>query len=72
MKASWKLLSDMEDIIINRIMPLREAREMLERELITRAMEEAGSTYKAARLLKVSQATVARKSKKYQDDILTS
>lgn len=57
------------DIRIDRMMSLKDAREIVERELITKVMNEVGSTYKAAKLLEVSQATIARKSKRYNDEI---
>ncbi len=44
---------------------LREALESVERDLIRKALREGGSTYKAARILKVSQATVVRKAQRY-------
>lgn len=34
-------------IVINRIMPLRDAREIVEKELITHVMNKVNSTYKA-------------------------
>jgi len=62
-------MSDIEiDIKINSIMPLKDAKKMVERELITKVMERVGSTYKAAMILEVSQATIARKSKIYNDE----
>lgn len=44
---------------------LKEAVEAVEREVIRKALQEGGSTYKAARILKVSQATVVRKAQRY-------
>lgn len=44
---------------------LQEEVEALEKELIARALRETGSTYKAARLLKVSQSTIVRKAHRY-------
>ncbi|MDO5537170.1 MAG: sigma 54-interacting transcriptional regulator [Desulfovibrionaceae bacterium] len=44
---------------------LREAVEAVEREAIRKALQEGGSTYKAARILKVSQATIVRKAQRY-------
>ena len=44
---------------------LTKAIEDLEKNLIGSALTEAGSTYKAAKLLKVSQSTLFRKAKKY-------
>ncbi len=45
---------------------LQEEVEALERELIGKALRETGSTYKAARLLKVSQSTIVRKAHRYR------
>lgn len=44
---------------------LQEELEALEKELIARALRETGSSYKAARLLKVSQSTVVRRARRY-------
>lgn len=44
---------------------LQEQVEALEKDLIGRALRETGSTYKAARLLKVSQSTIVRKAHRY-------
>jgi PAS domain S-box-containing protein len=53
-------------IMIDEIMPLNEAIELVEKNLIQKALARGGTTYKAAELLKVSQATVARKAIKYR------
>ncbi|GAW93032.1 sigma 54-interacting transcriptional regulator [Calderihabitans maritimus] len=45
--------------------PLQEATEELERQLISKAYERYGNTYKVAEVLKVNQSTVVRKMKKY-------
>ncbi|CAA7600811.1 RNA polymerase sigma factor 54 interaction domain protein [Acididesulfobacillus acetoxydans] len=50
------------------IIPLNEAVELLERSLIKKALEKYKTTYEVAKVLKVSQATVARKAKKYRDE----
>jgi PAS domain S-box-containing protein len=44
---------------------LNEYREMYEKELMAHVLQLCGSTYKAAKLLKVNQSTIARKKKKY-------
>lgn len=56
-------------IKIDRIMPLKDAKDLVERELITKVMDNVKSTYKAAEILQVSQATIARKSKRYSDEM---
>lgn len=63
-----KYENDNVDIIVNGIMPLKYAKDKVERELITMVMKEVKSTYKAAEILNVSQSTIARKSKKYNDE----
>ena len=45
---------------------LKEAVETLEREMIAAALRETGSTYKAARVLRVSQSTIVRKAQRYR------
>lgn len=44
-------------------MPLKKAVDMLEKELIENALRKHGSTYKAAKVLGVTQPTVFRKAK---------
>ena len=46
--------------------PMREAVAELERNMIMAALAETGSTYKAARRLKVSQSTIVRKAQRYK------
>lgn len=45
---------------------LKNAVARLERDLIAQAIAEAGSTWKAAKLLKISQASVVRKAQRYR------
>ena len=45
---------------------MREAVAELERNMIMTALTETGSTYKAARRLKVSQSTIVRKAQRYK------
>ena len=52
-------------VIVNETIPLKQAREELERQLIERAFEEGGNSYKAAELLGISQASAHRKIQKY-------
>jgi transcriptional regulator with PAS, ATPase and Fis domain len=56
------------NIVIKEIMPLKDAKRIVEKELITSVMKQVKSTYKAAEILQVSQATIARKSKIYRDE----
>lgn len=46
-------------------MDLKAVLALKERELIAKALEETGSTWKAAKRLKISQASVVRKAKRY-------
>ncbi len=48
---------------------LKSAVEHLEKNLISTALRELGSTYKAAKRLKVSQSTIVRKAQKYCIDL---
>ena len=48
------------------LMPLKEAVEMVEQKLISRAMEMYGSTYKAAEVLGVNQSTLVRKMARHR------
>jgi len=52
-------------VVVGGIMPLRQAVEEVERQLIQRALAEKRSTYSIARLLGVNQSTVVRKIRKY-------
>ncbi len=54
------------NIICDGIPPYRDAKNELERILITRAYETYGSTYKAASALGIDQSTVAKLLKKYR------
>lgn len=47
-------------IICTDIMPLKEAKREVERQLLTRAYEEHKSTYKVAEILKIDQSTVVK------------
>lgn len=47
------------------VLPLKDAVENLEKELVTRALAEHGSTRRAAKVLGVTHTTVQRKMKQY-------
>jgi len=51
---------------VSRLMPLKEASALVEYQLIKQAIEECGSSYKAAEVLGVDQSTIIRKLKKYE------
>ena len=53
-------------IVVNRIMPLKEAVEELERELIAQVGKTENSYRKIARILEVNPSTIARKVKKLE------
>lgn len=52
----------------NQLPPLKEAKRQLEKELILRAYELYGTTYKAAEVLQVDQSTIAKKVKQYRQE----
>lgn len=54
-----------EDIKVNRIIPLKEALEKTEKQLVELAFKDNNSTYKAAELLQISQSGASRKYLKY-------
>ncbi|NGX96641.1 MAG: sigma 54-interacting transcriptional regulator, partial [Candidatus Afipia apatlaquensis] len=52
-------------IKVDEIIPIREASEIVEKELIQKAYEKYGTTYEMAQALGVNQSTVVRKIQKY-------
>lgn len=54
-------------VAVNRLIPLKEAIDELENQLISKAMSDLGNTYKAAQALAVNQSTIWRKWKKLQE-----
>lgn len=52
----------------NQIIPLKEAKKMVERDLIQKAYELYKSTYKAAEVLGVDQSTIAKKLKEFRKE----
>ena len=57
--------TQLEEIIVNDIMPLKEAVNEVEKKLISLAQKEGKSTYEIADMLGVNQSTIVRKMKKY-------
>ncbi|MFW5985783.1 MAG: sigma-54 interaction domain-containing protein, partial [Halanaerobiales bacterium] len=55
------------EILVNDILPLKEAVNRVEKKLLLLAREKGESTYDIARMLGVNQSTVVRKLKKYFD-----
>lgn len=62
-----KVMTDgeQEDIRVNRLVPLQEAIEKVERQLVEMAFKQHGSTYKAAKALGISQSGASRKYLKH-------
>jgi len=58
--------SECDAVMLNRIIPYKQAVEELESLLLERAFGEHGSTRKMARVLGVNQSTIVRKMKQYR------
>ncbi|MCL5290506.1 MAG: sigma 54-interacting transcriptional regulator [Firmicutes bacterium] len=56
------------NMVITDIIPLKDAVEALENQLIQQALAIYGSTRKAANVLKISQASIVRKTKKIKNN----
>lgn len=56
------------NIIVNSIMPLKEAVLEVEKQIISNAYKAYGNTYKMAEVLGVNQSTIVRKLKNLQED----
>ncbi|AGL00642.1 sigma-54 interaction domain-containing protein [Desulfoscipio gibsoniae] len=54
-----------EEVFGLNVMDLHQAKDMLEKEFITKALNLAGSARKAAQLLGINHSTVVRKARKY-------
>ncbi len=59
-----KELSPIRSVTVTSVVPLKEAMDDLEQQLVTLAMEQHGTTVRAAEALGVNQSTVVRKLKK--------
>jgi DNA-binding NtrC family response regulator len=57
-----------EDVLIRRVMPLRDALDEVERQLFALAAESGRSSYEIAKILDTSQANAYRKMRKYLSD----
>jgi PAS domain S-box-containing protein len=55
---------DRPEINVKGIIPLKDAVNAVEKQLIINALEQCGSTYKAAKVLQVDQSTIVRKASK--------
>lgn len=60
-----RIVTNMPDSLLLDDVPLREALERCENLIIERALKKYGSQREAARALKIDQATVSRKARKY-------
>ncbi|KJS47160.1 MAG: hypothetical protein VR66_21240 [Peptococcaceae bacterium BRH_c23] len=58
--------SELRGVSVNSLMPLKEAVDEVERQLIDRALEKYGSTYKAAAALGVNQSTIVRRMARFR------
>ena len=56
-----------KSIQVNKLIPLKEAVELLEKELLEMAEKKYGSTTKIAEVLKVNQSTISRKIQRYRN-----
>ena len=59
--------SPLRSVSVTSVIPLKEAMDDLEQQLVTLAMEQHGTTVKAAEALGVNQSTVVRKLQKLKD-----
>ncbi|KGP75645.1 diguanylate cyclase [Desulfosporosinus sp. Tol-M] len=62
-----KVQSPLRTVTVSEVVPLKEAIDDLEQQLVALAMELHGTTVKAAEALGVNQSTVVRKLKKSKD-----
>ncbi len=58
--------SKLGGVSVNSLMPLKEAINEVERQLIEKAMEKYGSTYKVAAALGVNQSTIVRRMARFR------
>ncbi|GIN96604.1 hypothetical protein J6TS1_24740 [Siminovitchia terrae] len=56
------------NILTEGLIPLKMAKKRLEKQLILRAYQMYGSTYQAAKALKVDQSTISKKLKEYNSN----
>jgi transcriptional regulator with PAS, ATPase and Fis domain len=60
------MTGDSNDLVtVNRIAPLKEVVEEVERQLVTQAYEKYNSSYKIAAVLEISQSSAMRRIQKY-------
>lgn len=56
---------ELEPIVVNQLMPLKEAQDILERELLVRALRQSKTVRQAARALGIAHSNVLRRMSKY-------
>jgi transcriptional regulator with PAS, ATPase and Fis domain len=61
------IVEDDKEIIVKDIVPLKEAVNLVEKEILKLAKNRKKTTYEIADILGVNQSTVVRKMKKYFD-----
>jgi len=54
-----------EAVVVNEVLPLKKAREMVEKNLLARALTLGGTSRAAAKILAVDHSTVVRKARRY-------
>ena len=63
--SSDEIGNELQPVSVNSIIPLKQAVESLERQLLEKTFAVTSSCYKAARLLEVDASTVSRKASRY-------
>jgi transcriptional regulator with PAS, ATPase and Fis domain len=58
-------MKDTGKVICTELMPLKQAKKDLEKQLVKRAYDLYKSTYKVANILNIDQSTVVKIMKKY-------
>lgn len=71
-KGDNQRMSHDQAIVVNQLLPLKEAVDMLERELIYKASQSEKSYRGIARVLEVNPSTIVRKVKKLEGGLLKS
>lgn len=65
LEANGAITGPGNPLVVKELLPLQEAREQVERQLITMALGRYGSLRKAARALGISHSTLLRKAQQY-------
>ncbi|MDA8212428.1 MAG: sigma 54-interacting transcriptional regulator [Clostridia bacterium] len=59
-----------DEPLVRNIMDLQQAKDLLEKELLTKALNSVGTARKAAQLLGIDHSTVVRKARKHQINLV--